>query len=113
MPAQQGLWLHDQQGLLPGSNQPGQQDEKDAIGFRACRPFHLPFEDDELLSQEGILCHQFRLASAKVGQGLQRQGGNVWFRPTSKARGECMQAALLQPLECGENTTHTRNFSII
>jgi hypothetical protein len=42
--------LHDQQGPLPLSNQPSQQDEQDAIGFRAWWPFHLPLEDDELLA---------------------------------------------------------------
>jgi hypothetical protein len=42
--------LHDQEGLLSGSNQPGQQDEEHAICFRACWPFHLSPEDDELLS---------------------------------------------------------------
>jgi hypothetical protein len=25
MPAQQGVWLDDEQGLVPGSNQPGQE----------------------------------------------------------------------------------------
>ena len=50
MPAQQGVWLHDQEGLLPGSNQPGQQDEEDAIGLGACWPFHLSLENDELLA---------------------------------------------------------------
>jgi hypothetical protein len=34
------------------------------------------------------------------------------FGPTSKARGERIQAAILQPLESGENTTHSRSFSI-
>ena len=38
------------------------------------------------------------LASAKVGQGLERQGGSERFDPTSKTSGECIQAAILQPL---------------
>jgi len=50
MPAQQGIGLHDHQGLLPGTNQPGQQDEEDAIGPGDGWPFHLPPENDELLS---------------------------------------------------------------
>ena len=50
MPAEQGVWLHDQEGLLPGSNEPGQQDEEDAIGPGDCWPFHLSPENDELLS---------------------------------------------------------------
>ena len=50
MPAQHGLWLNDQKSLLPGSNQPGQQDEEDAIGTGDRWPFHLSMENDELLA---------------------------------------------------------------
>jgi hypothetical protein len=50
MPAQQGVWLHKQESLLPGSNQPGQQDEEDAIGPGECWPFHLSPENKELLA---------------------------------------------------------------
>jgi hypothetical protein len=34
------------------------------------------------------------------------------FTPTSNARGERLQAAILQPSEVGQNTSHTRRFSI-
>ena len=30
MPPEQGVWLHTQEGLLPGMDHPGQQDEEDA-----------------------------------------------------------------------------------
>ncbi len=50
MPAQQCFGLNDEEGLLPSANQPGQQDEEQAIGFRACWPFHLTLENDELLA---------------------------------------------------------------
>ena len=50
MPAQQGIWLNNQEGLLPGLNQPGQQDEEDAIGPGDGWPFHLAPQNDELLS---------------------------------------------------------------
>jgi hypothetical protein len=112
MPPQQGIWLNDHEGLLPRLNQPGQQDQEDAIGVRACGPFHLSLEDDELLPQEGIFGDQLCLASAKIGEGGQRQGGQERFGPTSKARGERIQAAILQPLEMSQNTSHTRSFSI-
>ena len=112
MPAEQGVWLHDHKSLLPGSNQPGQQNEKDAIGVRACGPFHLAPEDNELLAQKGIFGDELGLASAKIGQGCQYQGDSERFGPTSKVRGECIQATILQPVESGENTTHTRSFSI-
>ena len=57
MPAQQGLWLHDVEGLMPSPNQPGQQDEEHAIGSGDGWQFHLSPEDDELLAQEGIFGH--------------------------------------------------------
>ncbi len=112
MPPQQGVWLNDQKGILPGMNQPCQEDEEQAIRVRACWPFHLPFEDDELLSQEGVFRHQLGLASAKVGQSLERQGGSERFRPTSKARGERVQAALQEAQERDQNTSHKKSFSI-
>jgi hypothetical protein len=54
MPPEEGVWLHDREGLLPRSNNPGQQDEQEAIGPGELWPFHLSLKDDELLAQEGI-----------------------------------------------------------
>jgi hypothetical protein len=112
MPPEQGLWLHDHEGGLSGSSQRGQQNEQEAIGVGACRPFHLPPEDDQLLAQEGIFRDQFGLASAKIGYGLQRPRGQERLGPTSQARGEGMQAVIQGALESGENSTHRRRFSI-
>src|SRR5215469_7441352 len=106
MPPQQGVWLNDQNGILPSMNQPCQEEEEHAIRISARWPFHLPFEDDELLSQESVFHHQLGLASAKVGQSLERQGGSERFRPTSKAGGERMQAVLQEAQERGQNTSH-------
>ena len=50
MEAEQGFWLNDEERLLPGPNTPGSQHKEDAIRLRACWPFHLPLEDNELLS---------------------------------------------------------------
>ena len=113
MPAQSCLWLDDEERLFPGPNHSCQENEEQAIGFRAYWPFHLSPEDDELLAQEGIFGDELGLASAKIGEGGERQGGPERFGPTSKARGEGIQAAILQPLESGENTIHTRSFSIL
>jgi len=99
-------------GLLPSSSHPSQQDEEDAIGFGVCRPFHLPPEDDQRLSQEGIFGEKLGLASAKIAEGGQRQRGPKRFGPMRKARGECMPAAIHEAPEMGQHTSHTRNFSI-
>jgi hypothetical protein len=50
MLAQQGVWLHDHESLPPGTNQPGQQNEEDAIGPSERWPFHLSLKNDELLA---------------------------------------------------------------
>jgi len=50
MPPQQRLRLDNEQRLLPCPNHPCQEDEEHAIRFRACGAFHLPPEDDELLT---------------------------------------------------------------
>jgi hypothetical protein len=68
MPAEQGVWLDDEQCLLPRLNQPSQQNEKHAIGPGEHWPFHLPPENDELLAQERIFRHKLRVTSAKIGE---------------------------------------------
>ena len=113
MPAEQGIWLHDAQSLLPRSNQPGQQDQEDAIGPGDGWPFYLPLENGQLVSQEGIFCHELGFALSKIGEGGQRQGGHERFRPMSQARREHIPAAILQPPERGQNTSHNKNFSIM
>ena len=112
MPPEKCVWLHDQEGLLPGTNELCQQNEEDTIGPGDWWSFHPPFEENELLAQEGIFRDQFGLASAKIGYGLQRQRGQERFGPTSQARGESMQAVIQEALESGENSSHRRRFSI-
>ncbi len=50
MPTQQSFWLNDEERLLPCPNSPCQEYEQDSIRLRACWAFHLPLEDDELLT---------------------------------------------------------------
>jgi hypothetical protein len=54
MPPEQGICLNDDEGLFPCPNEPCQQDEEHAIGPGERWPFHLPPENDELVSEEGI-----------------------------------------------------------
>ena len=62
------LWLDNKQCLLPGANDPGQKHEEDAVRLGTSRPFHLPTQDDQRLSQQGIFCDQLRLATGLVCQ---------------------------------------------
>jgi len=50
MPTQECVWLNDEEGLFPGSNQPGEEDEERSIRLAANWLFHLPTENDELLA---------------------------------------------------------------
>ena len=113
MPPHQGVWLHDAQNLLPRPNQPGQQDEEDAISPGERWPFHLPLEDNELLAEKDVFRQKLGLASAKVGQRLQRKGGREGFRPLSQASRECIPAAIQELPERGHHTSHTKSFSIL
>src|SRR5215471_4526500 len=103
MPVQQRLWLNDEELLLPCPNHPCQEDEEHAIRFRAGGPFQLAPEDDELLSQEGIFCHQLGLATAKVGQGLQRQGGSERSGPLKKSSSQPYNERTHEPFETRKN----------
>ena len=80
-------WTSDVR-LFPCSNHSCQEDEEHSIRLRACWPFYLALENDELLSQEGVFCHQLGLASAKIGQGLERQGSSERCGPLKKASSE-------------------------
>src|SRR5215470_12711608 len=44
------LWLDNEEGLFPAPNYSCQENEEHAIRLRACWPFHLPLNDDELVS---------------------------------------------------------------
>ncbi len=103
MPAQQCLWLNDEERLSPRPNHSCQEDEEHPIRFRAGRPFHLPFEDDQLLSSEGIFRHQFGLASAKVGEGLERQGRSGRFCPLKTTSTEGLHRRTYELPETSQN----------
>src|SRR5215472_11979020 len=112
MPPEQSVWLHDEERSFPCPSRPCQKDVEHAIRFRAYWPLHLPFEHDELVSQQGVFCHQLGLASAKIGHGLEWQGRSERFGPTSQARGERIQATLQEAQERGHNTSHNKIFSV-
>ena len=89
--------------MPPSLNHPGQEHEKDTIRFRACRPFHLTLEDDELLSQKRVFRHQLGFTSAKISQCSKRQGGSEWSGPLKKASTETLHRRNHEPLEMRKN----------
>jgi hypothetical protein len=58
----------NEQGLFPGPNRLCQKHQEHPVRFGTGRSFHLSSEDNKLLAQERVFCHEFGLASGKVCQ---------------------------------------------
>ena len=55
MPSQDRLRLDDVESGLPEASQPSRQCQAHPVTFCELRPFHRSFEDDQLLTKDGIL----------------------------------------------------------
>jgi len=66
MPPQERLWLNDEKYLLPGPNHPCQKHQQESIRFGAGWSFHLSAQDDKLLTEKCVFCHEFGPALGKV-----------------------------------------------
>jgi hypothetical protein len=71
MPPQEPLWLNDEKCLLPGPNHPCQKQQKHPIRFVAGWSFHLSTQDEKLLSEQRVFCHEFGLAPGRVRHSSQ------------------------------------------
>ena len=107
MPTQERFWLNDEQRLLPGPYHPGQKHEEHPIRFGTDGSFHLSPENNELLRQECVFCHELRLASGKVRQSPQQERGGVRFSPGDEAVVERLKTNACQPRDERENPLHT------
>jgi len=76
MPAQQGLRVDDEEGLPPQAHAAGQEHQECPVPRGAAWPLHTPAQNDDLLTQQRILCDEGGLATHEVGQGPadQRRG---------------------------------------
>ncbi len=54
-----------------------------------------------MLTQQGVFCHQFGLASGKVSQRRKQQRGGVGFGPGEEAVVQRLKATICQQLEKG------------
>ena len=107
MPTKQRFWLNDEKRLLPGPNHPGQKHQKHPVRFGTARSFHLSTEDDKLLTEERVFCHEFGLASGKVCQHPQHERGSARFCPGDEAVVKRLKTKACQPLDEGENPMHS------
>ena len=86
------VFLNDEEGLFPGSNHSCQKHQEHAVRFGTGRSFHVSAQDNERLSQECVFCHEFGLASRKVGQCSQDKSGVGRFGPVDETVVERLKA---------------------
>ena len=65
MPAEQGVGFEDE-GVFPIPDVAGEKDEPEAIGGRDMRLFDLTVEEDQLLTEQGVLGDQFGFTPSEV-----------------------------------------------
>ncbi len=108
MPPQKRLGLNDEKRLLPGAYCSCQKDEEHPVGLLEDWSFDMSAEDDQLLSEEGVFCHEFRLASGKICQRPhQERGGGVRFGPVYEAVMKRLKAKACQPFDEEKNPMHS------
>ena len=107
MPPQERLRLDNEEGLLPGAYHPGQKHQEHPICFGTGRTFHLSAQNDELLTQERVFCHELGLAPGKVGQRSQQERGSVRCGSSDEALVERLKTNACQAPHVGENPLHS------
>ena len=70
-------------------------------------------QDNERLSQECVFCHEFGLASRKVGQHSQDKSGVGWFGPVDETVVERLKAKAYQTRDKGENLMHSVRYPFV
>jgi len=113
MPPQERLRLDNEQGLLPCMRRSSQKNQDHPIPLRACWSFDLPTEDDELLPEEGVFCHEFGLPPGKVSHRSYYERGASRLCPVDEAVIECSKAVACQSLDGGEKAMHSVQFSFM
>jgi hypothetical protein len=112
MPPQKRLWLDNEQGLFPGPNRPCQKHQEHSVCFGTGWSFYLSPEDNQLLAQECVFCHEFGLASSKVCQHPQQERGGIRFCPGDEAVVERLKTKACQPFDTGENPMHSGRYPL-
>ena len=84
MPAQDGVWLDDDQRILPGAQLACQEHDQSPVAPGEFGMLTLPFENDCLLAQQRVFEQQFRLGAGHIQGRIQGQGMVVRLCPSSK-----------------------------
>ncbi len=107
MPPQERLWLDNEKRMLPCTCRSSEKDQDQPIRLCACWSFDLPTENDELLPEEGVFCHELGLASGEVSHGSHYERGVGWFGQVDETVVERLKAHTCQTHDEGENPMHS------
>ena len=99
--------------MLPGPNHPGKKHQEHPVRFGTGRSLHVSAQDNERLSQECVFCHEFGLASRKVGQRSQDKSAGGWFGPVDETVVERLKAIASQTRDEGENLMHSVRYPFV
>ena len=69
VPAQEGLWLDDDKGLLPEPGTSGKEDEEESVGDGEVWSLVLAGEHNDLVAEESVLDEQVGAGAREVGDG--------------------------------------------
>lgn len=86
MPTQKRVRLDDVEPVLPVSGEASEQDETNPVLVRQFRPFDLPSEDDQLLTQQHVFGHKIRATARDVGEGASRERSHAGSGQASQGR---------------------------
>ncbi len=79
MPAEKGVGLDDEEGLLPEGRRSGEEKQPEAISVAELGAFDLALQDDQLLPQEGVLGDKLGLAAKGILNDPYEKGSGVGF----------------------------------
>jgi hypothetical protein len=96
--------------MLPCTRRSSEKDQDQAIRLCAGWSFDLPTEDDELLQEEGVFCHELGLASGKVSHRTQHERDIGRFGPVDEVVVERLKTHVCQALDEGDNILHSIRF---
>jgi len=99
--------------LFPGSYHPGKKHQEHAVRLGTGRSFHLSTQDEKLLSEQCVFCHEFGLAPGKVSHSSQEERGSGWFGPVNQAGVERLEAPACHVLDKDKKSMHSVRFLFV
>jgi hypothetical protein len=104
------LWLDNEKRMLACTRRSSEKDQDQTIRLCARWSFDLPMEDDELLPEEGVFCHELGLASGKVSHRTQQKRGIGRCGPVDEAVVERLKTHMCQVLDEGDHILQSIRF---